>query len=233
MVVRKFKQQIRALLECGDFPEGLQTILGLPARQVVNPLFSCFYDLDEMVRWRAVVAMGQVVAKLAESDMESARVVMRRLLWNLNDESGGIGWGSPEAMGEIMAQNARLAGEYARMLVSYVRPDGNFLEHEGLQQGLLWALGRLARVQRHLVADAAEFLVPFFRSEQAALRGLSAWAGHGFKDPDLAAHLVPLVADPAPVQVFVDGRFLLTTVGKLAQDAINGLEGGQQNEMVS
>ena len=46
--------------------------------------------------------MGVVVAGLAEHDMESARVVMRRLMWNLNDESGGIGWSSPEAMGEIM-----------------------------------------------------------------------------------------------------------------------------------
>lgn len=25
--------------------------------------------------------------------MDSARIVMRRLMWSLNDESGGIGWG--------------------------------------------------------------------------------------------------------------------------------------------
>ena len=63
--------------------------------------------------------MGQVVSNLADTDMESARVIMRRLIWNLNDESGGIGWGSPEAMGDIMACHERLAGEYHRLLVSY------------------------------------------------------------------------------------------------------------------
>lgn len=214
------------MLQAADFSQCLEQILAMAPRQVVNPLFSCFYDLDEMVRWHAVVSMGQVVAKLAGSDMESARVVMRRLLWNLNDESGGIGWGSPEAMGEIMAQSARLAGEYSRMLVSYVRPDGNFLEHEGLQQGLLWALGRLSRVRPRLVVDAAPFLVPFFRSEQAALRGLSIWAAQGFADPTLAVHLAPLAADPSPVRVFVDGQFMDTTVGKLAREAIDGLQAG-------
>jgi hypothetical protein len=46
--------------------------------------------------------MGEVMAHLADKDMESARVIMRRLMWSLNDESGGIGWGAPEAMGEIV-----------------------------------------------------------------------------------------------------------------------------------
>ena len=55
--------------------------------------------------------MGAVVAHLAEKDMESARVVMRRLMCSLNDESGGIGWGAPEAMGEIIASHEGLASE--------------------------------------------------------------------------------------------------------------------------
>ena len=61
--------------------------------------------------------MGALVFSLAEQDMESARVVMRRLMWNLNDESGGIGWGSPEAMGEIMARHSGLAEEYSKISV--------------------------------------------------------------------------------------------------------------------
>ncbi|MEA3417440.1 MAG: hypothetical protein U9R02_15080 [Thermodesulfobacteriota bacterium] len=60
--------------------------------------------------------MGVVVSNLADHDMESARVIMRRLIWNLNDESGGIGWGSPEAMGEIMARNNRLALPFTHKL---------------------------------------------------------------------------------------------------------------------
>jgi hypothetical protein len=96
--------------------------------------------------------------------MESARVVMRRLMWNLNDESGGIGWGSPEAMGEITAGHGRLADEFAGILISYINPAGNFLEHELLQRGSLWGVGRLAHARPLLARPAVPFLPAFFES---------------------------------------------------------------------
>ncbi len=40
---------------------------------------------------------------------------MRRFLWSLNDESGGIGRARPEAMAECMCRDVRLADEYAHM----------------------------------------------------------------------------------------------------------------------
>ncbi len=102
--------------------------------------------------------MGMVVSNLADHDIESARVVMRRLMWNLNDESGGIGWGSPEAMGEIMARHSRLAQEFASILVSYINPDKNYIEHEILQRGVLWGIGRLAYERPEFVKDSEHFL---------------------------------------------------------------------------
>ena len=50
---------------------------------------------------------GEVVSKIAESDLEFARTVMRRLMLSLTEESGGIGSGVAEAMGEIMARNEK------------------------------------------------------------------------------------------------------------------------------
>ena len=47
-----------------------------------------------MIKWHAVSALGAIVAALAEKEMESARIIMRRLMWSLNDESGSIGSGS-------------------------------------------------------------------------------------------------------------------------------------------
>ncbi|RZB31250.1 MAG: hypothetical protein SRB2_04775 [Desulfobacteraceae bacterium Eth-SRB2] len=105
---RKLKKKILELLGRDDLEKSLDEICQYPARKAVNPLFSFFYSTNELIKWRAITAMGAVVSRLAEQDMESARVVMRRLIWNLNDESGGIGWGSPEAMGEIMSCHFRL-----------------------------------------------------------------------------------------------------------------------------
>ena len=136
---RQLKQQIRQLLQSEDGDNWLDEIRRLPLRlrQTVSPLFSFLCSIDERVKWRAVTTLGMVVSDLAASDMESARVVMRRFIWNLNDESGGIGWGCPESMAEIMAHDERLANEYGCILISYIQPACNYLEHEILQRGVL------------------------------------------------------------------------------------------------
>jgi hypothetical protein len=108
--------------------------------------------------------------------MEAARVMIRRLMWNLNDESGGIGWGSPEAMGEILARHHGLAREYAHILISYIREDGNYLENEVLQAGVLWAIGRVGEVHPDLLRDAVPHLLRHLNSPDATHRVLAARA---------------------------------------------------------
>ena len=88
---RILKKKILEILSGNNFNDRLSEIRRFPGRQVVNHLFSCLYNTDELIKWRAVTAMGDVVSSVADADIESARVVMRRLMWNLNDESGGIG----------------------------------------------------------------------------------------------------------------------------------------------
>jgi len=218
---RELKKKILTLLKDEEFDKGLEKICQLPARQAVNPLFSFFYSTNELIKWRAITAMGAVVSRLAEQDMESARVVMRRLIWNLNDESGGIGWGSPEAMGEIMSRHFRLAEEYAFLLVSYVNEQGNYIEHPILQRGVLWGLGRLAHSRPRLVKHAVSFLPPYMRSEDAIHRGLAVWTA-GALDSGLTKPLLQhLSNDNATVKIFIDMHLIERTVGQLAREALS------------
>jgi hypothetical protein len=221
MAGRKLKKKILELLDSDDFENRFQKICQLPARQAVNPLFSFFYNTNELIRWRAVTAMGALVFSLADQDMESARVVMRRLMWNLNDESGGIGWGSPEAMGEIMARHSRLAEEYSKILISYVDEDGNFIEHEVLQRGVLWGMGRLAYARPGLVEHAAPFLLPFMESEDKIHRGLAAWAAGALNTVLTKPLLQNLAVDNSKINIFVDMHLVEYTVGQLAIEALS------------
>jgi hypothetical protein len=221
MGIRQLKKNLPALLKNAEFEKSLEEICLIPARRVVNPLFSFFYNTDELVKWRAVTAMGAVVARLAHEDLESARIIMRRLMWNLNDESGGIGWGSPEAMGEIMARHDRLAEEYACILVSYINEAGNFLEHEMLQRGVLWGLGRLAHTRPELVRDAATYLPPFMRSKDAVHRGLAAWVAGAIPSKMTKALLKHLVTDETRINIFISMNLVERTVGQLAVEALN------------
>jgi len=138
--------------------------------------------------------------------MESARVVMRRLMWNLNDESGGIGWGSPEAMGEILARNNRLGDEYARILISFINENGNYLENEILRQGVIWGIGRIAGVRPALVKDSMPFLIPCISSRDTVLRGLAAWAICAIDPVQAESILSSLKDDYSKLKIFAEGK---------------------------
>jgi hypothetical protein len=217
---RAIKKKIREWLEADDMDHILDAISCYPARRSVNPLFGLLYSQEEIVRWRAVTAMGAVVAKLADRNMESARVIMRRLLWNMNEESGGIGWGSSEAMGEIMARHARLADEYASILVSYISSERNFVEFEMLQRGVLWGIGRLALVRPELVQDGADALPNFMTATDATLRGLAAWIAGSIREPLLREPLKALINDEAIFSFYRDGQLATVSVGELARSAL-------------
>jgi len=221
---RQLKKRIQTLLLAENFMPGLAEIRRLPARKAVGPLFSYLYSLDELVKWRAVTAMGNVVSDLAVSDLESARVVMRRFIWNLNDESGGIGWGCPESMAEAMACNDKLAAEYGSILISYIRPDGNYLEHEGLQRGVLWGVGRLAHTWPEGMQVAADFLLPYMSSEDPILRGLAVWAVSPVLNVDAIQRLQQLVDDRAGLMLYRSGQLVQYSVGQLAREGLTQVE---------
>jgi hypothetical protein len=234
MRTRALKKQIMALLSRGseDLDSALADVAALTARQAINPLIGFYCHRDARLRWRAITATGMLVARLADGEMESARVIVRRLMWSLNDESGGIGWGAPEAMGEIMARHLGLAREYACILVSYLDEAGNYLELPALQGGALWGVGRLAQVRPDLLAPIPALLPPFLQSPTAVHRGLAAWiagslqAGHDTLKPLLNALLTDTISFE-----FYNGRELIPqTVDRMARkalaqiDAVNPIE---------
>jgi len=224
-VTRQLKETIRGLLQHSPLENALEQIRDMPARQAINPLFSFLYSTEALFKWRAVTAMGEVVCHLSETNLESARVIMRRLMWNLNDESGGIGWGSAEAMGEIMARNARLAKEYASILSSYIQPDGNYLETPGLQQGAIWGIGRVAHAHQGLMDGAAPFLVAFMTKADAQSRGLAAWAAGPLRAQITRIPLSKLTRDMETVEIFWNGTLRKKTIGDLASAALMYLSG--------
>lgn len=215
--IRNLKEKLADLFSSNNPQEALDAVCRMPYRKVVNALFPFFYSPDPLLFWQAVTAMGAVVSFLAAEDVESARVVMRRLLWNLNEESGGIGWGSAEAMGEIMARSPRMAYEYAHILTSFIDPCGNYIDNPALQKGILWALGRMAPERPQHILPASGFLVPFLTSPDPVLRGLAARAAAALPHPDIKSLLISMVGDNQIISLYHKGKWCERTVGSLAQ----------------
>jgi hypothetical protein len=126
--------------------------------KVVNVLLSLLVTTNEDLKNRVVRSFGEVVSRLAEDDIESARTVMRRLMLSVTEESGGIGWNTPEAMGEIMARSEKLTDEYHKILISYTEGGGNELDFEGLQKSVIAGLKRLSEVRPELVQSVKHLL---------------------------------------------------------------------------
>jgi hypothetical protein len=156
--MRNIKRDILKLLEQDDFEKNLKEIHRIPPMKVVKALFSFLVTTNHTIKKHTVIALGEVVSRLAKEDIESARIVMRRLMLSVTEESGGIGWNTPEAMGEIMARSEQLANEYHKILISYTMGGGNELDFEGLQKSVIAGLKRVAEVHPDMVKEVDHLL---------------------------------------------------------------------------
>jgi hypothetical protein len=216
----RLKRKVLEIIRTKDLDQALDVLQQLPARRIISPLFSLLLNPDPGLKWATVTAIGVVVAKLAQEDMESARVIMRRAMWQLNEESGGIGWGCPESMGEIMARHEGLAKEYAPILISYVRRDANFLSFEPLQRGVVWGLGRLAQVRPRMLQDAIPHLLPLLEAEDPTLKGLAVWALGVLGAREARSLIVSLMDHEAEVEIYLNGELTRCRVKDLAKEAL-------------
>ena len=162
--------------------------------------------------------MGTLGTRVGKRNMEQARILLRRIMWNLNDESGGIGWGSPEAMGEILCQNSKLAEEFKSILFSYLEPGGNFIEHEMLQRGVLWGVGTyLGSNSKDMNPETQERLSQHLLSQDVVKRVYALRALFNAKHFD--NHPIPenIMADNQEVNIFINWHFITTSASAMAQ----------------
>jgi len=117
-----------------------------------------------------------------------------------------------------------LAKEYVHILISYIMQDGNLLEHELLQRGVVWGLGRLAQVRPHLVQDAVPYLRPYLESGDATVRGLAAWAIGLLGAEAACSQLESLLEDNAEIQLYLNRKLVACRVSELAEQALTALK---------
>lgn len=212
--MRAMKTVLKMRLRSPDWKRFLEDLPALDGAAAIGPLFSLLSQGGELT-CRAAVALGIVTAGMAEKDREAGRKVLRRLMWQMNEESGNIGWGVPEAFAEILVRSPALAGEFHRVLLSYIldtKGEDNFCEHGILRRSCFWAVGRLAQVAPDLCLPVFGALVAGLRDEDIPCRGMAAWA-LSFLPPRF--EIVPLLRQLAVAKLHAscsifDGTELLT-----------------------
>ena len=215
---RKTKKQVGEILSLDSRCQALDRLAQIPDAQLTGHLFSYFYNKDELIKFRSVTAMGELAARIAANSMEKARIILRRIMWNLNDESGGIGWGSPEAMGEILSKSQNLAREFKNILFSYLDHKGNHIEHEILQRGVLWGIGTyLGSAPRDLTDVTREQLRDHLSSKDSVKRGYAIRAlsnAHVFESMDLPDFIR---ADETIIDIYTGWNFTATRISDMVR----------------
>ncbi|WP_272700405.1 DVU0298 family protein [Desulfovibrio sp. Fe33] len=224
---RSIKKAVHDILADDDWQARLVELDDYRPVDLVPPLLNLRLDRLETVRWRSATAFGLTAARMAEASMEKARILMRTLMWYMNEESGNLGWGIPHFMGEAMVNSERIAKEFHKILASYIfcdeECDGNFLDHPELRRDVYWGLARLAEVRPELVAHGEKYLVaalddadPYNRAYAARVLGL-------IKAEGARGGMAALADDPVEIRTFLHRELVDTTVGELVRNALEDL----------
>jgi hypothetical protein len=199
------KEVARRLLAAFDLDGVAGWAAGEP--QAGRVLQTFLFDEDPLVRWRAVEAIGRAASVRAREGLEPVRELLRRTLWLMNDESGGLLWHGPQVMAAVLANVTELCDEFAVIV-------GSFLEEDPFRAGARWALWRLAPACPRSVASRAEELAASLADPDPELRGHAALALCAAR----AGGLPELAGDAAPFTVFDyrRGEMRATTVAEAA-----------------
>jgi hypothetical protein len=199
----KRKKEAREIITKRDFT-GLEAWVQ-KGRGALRTLFSLTFESDELCRWRAIEATGRAAKILGERRIEHVRDFLRRLLWLMNDESGGLGWHAPEVIGEIVFQLPFLIEEYGVLLP-------HFTSEEPFERGSHQALARIAPLAKDLVSGNEDLFQQALLNRDAYIRVYSLIAlGAVGKKPR-----VSLANDEKPVRLydFTNGELVVQSVNE-------------------
>jgi hypothetical protein len=183
-------------------------------KAVLSALVSLTYDKQDPNTWRAIEAIGLVAAAFLEGRRHVLRETIRRLLWMMTDESGGIGWCAPEILGEIIRSDADDFGDIIPIVWSY-------RDEELFAAGSLRAMARIAEVRPDLVTFILPGLPAFLENPDPQVRGLAAQVFGMLADSDALGALDPLTKDHGVLRTYRGGELAEVTVAEVAAGALD------------
>lgn len=139
------KNTIRIAVESND----LEAVAAMAERdkKAVSILVRMAYDKETVTAWRAIKSVGLIAQRMVDREPEFLREQVRKLLWSLNDESGGIGWAAPELIGEIISANPPLFRDMISPLTTAFDA-----EERTFRPGIVYALLKIAEKSPEIAA---------------------------------------------------------------------------------
>jgi len=207
------KEILRTHLSAYDLPE--ISAMAAHSRRVLSYLVALTYDPDPLIAWRSIEAFGIVAGAMADRDAEFVRGHLRRLLWLLSDESGGIGWRAPELIGELLHHRPEQFAEFIPLLVALLDLEAE--DAARFRAGTLWAISRVAEVAPQPLLAAAAEIESYLEDDDPQVRGLAALCLVRLNRASVLAGA--LLEDPGVVTLYSAGQITTVTASQIARAA--------------
>ncbi|MBI3592653.1 MAG: HEAT repeat domain-containing protein [Nitrospirae bacterium] len=209
----KIKDRVRELLESKSYGDIVS--LALQDKGVIRWLISSAYDKEDVISWRAIEALGLIARGFsAQNRLDVIRDTIRRLLWSMGEESGGIGWSAAEMLGEIITNNPDAFNDIIPIVWS-------FRDEEMFRPGIVWAMGRIATVRPDLILFISGDLRSLIADRNPAVRGYAAWVIGIIGDSKAIEELKELLNDGSRIAFYRNGELDAKTVGEIVKEVLN------------
>jgi hypothetical protein len=152
MTQLEMKKFIHHALEMNDLDAVV--LLVQKNRKTLSLLVRMAYDKETLVAWRAIKAVGRIANVLVKTEREFLRNTVRKLLWSLSDESGGIGWAAPELLGEIVHSDPEGFADIIPIIAEVYD-----IEEQTFRPGVMYALARIAEVSPEMIANYQKIII--------------------------------------------------------------------------
>jgi len=218
------KKGIQNALERNDL--SLVAASVVKGRKVLSMLVRLSYEKETLVGWRAILAVGMAARELVKTEPEFLRDACRKLLWSLNDESGGIGWSAPELLGEIVSADTKRFADLIPLIAEAYDIEGGMF-----RAGVVYALTRIgahapekAASFRRIIDDALAARDPLVRIRGLELAGSvslaadrsSLWPKEYYAS--LKGRIKEMTQDKGEAWIYGEDGFSSVQVGDRASD---------------
>lgn len=215
----QLKQAVTSALEANDFDAVLARALA--DRKVLSTLVRLAYRKDTLVGWRAIIAIGRISAIYVRSNADYLRETIRKLLWSLTDESGGIGWAAPEILGEIVSADPKKMADIIPLIAEVFA-----IEEKVFRPGVLYALKRIAEKNPEAVRDFEDLIEQGLSDEEPLSRAYALQFAELLYSKDeprskdaVKTGIKRLFHDKSEVWIYKDSGFTGVLIGELAFSA--------------
>lgn len=206
------KKEVQQMVKAQDIDQLVD--LAFDDGKTLRYMQRMLYDPLAEKRWLYAHIMGQVCARLSTRQPGMISDLLHRLFESCTD-SAATHWGLIETIGSIIAARGDLYGGFARHLLLY----------RGVPETrvpVLWALGTIAETNPQVIRESPIYAIfDFVNHRDPYTRGHAIRLFGRVNAMEVRNNIADWQEDQNAVVVYENGLPEKTTVGALAQEAIN------------